>query len=106
MPEKQLINRGNVATSVGFGEGLLQAGEANPLIVALGADITASVKVSPFAEKFPRRFYSLGIAEQNCVGVAAGLALSGSYHQQPRPAGRDCATGIAARAVRGSRRPR
>ncbi len=77
MPEKQLINRGNVATSVGFGEGLLQAGEANPLIVALGADITASVKVSPFAEKFPRRFYSLGIAEQNCVGVAAGLALSG-----------------------------
>lgn len=76
MPEKQFKNRGNIATSVGFGQGLLEAGEANPMIVALGADITSSVKVSAFAEKFPKRFYSLGIAEQNCIGVAAGLALS------------------------------
>lgn len=70
-------NKGDKPTSTGFGEGLLIAGEANPNIVALGADITASVKVNAFAEKFPKRFYSLGIAEQNCVGVAAGLALAG-----------------------------
>ena len=71
------INRGNKATKTGFGEGLLAAGELNPAVVALGADITASVGVNFFAERFPERFFSLGIAEQNCVGVAAGLALSG-----------------------------
>jgi transketolase len=73
----ELINKGNKPTSSGFGEGLLEAGEVNPSIVAIGADITNSVKVNSFAEKFPKRFYSLGIAEQNCVGVAAGLALAG-----------------------------
>ncbi len=77
MPENYFKNKGNIPTSNGFGEGLLIAGEANPNIVVLGADITASVKVNAFAEKFPKRFYSLGIAEQNCVGVAAGLALAG-----------------------------
>jgi transketolase len=70
-------NKGNKPTSSGFGEGLLLAGENNKNVVAIGADITASVKVNAFAEKFPVRFFSLGIAEQNCVGVAAGLALAG-----------------------------
>ena len=73
----QFINKGNIATSIGFGEGLLEAGEKDARIVAIGADITTSVKINLFAEKFPKRFYSLGIAEQNCVGVAAGLALAG-----------------------------
>jgi transketolase len=73
----ELINKGSRPTSSGFGEGLLAAGEANPAIVAIGADITNSVKVNAFAEKFPKRFYSVGIAEQNAVGVAAGLALAG-----------------------------
>ena len=73
----EFINKGSKATSAGFGEGLLIAGESDQRIVAIGADITASVKVNMFAEKFPGRFYSLGIAEQNCVGVAAGLALAG-----------------------------
>lgn len=71
------INRGSKTTSNGFGEGLLIAGEQNKNVVAIGADITASVKVNAFLEKFPERFFSLGIAEQNCVGVAAGLALAG-----------------------------
>jgi transketolase len=75
--EKRFINRGNKATKSGFGEGLLMAGSCDPRIVALGADITTSVGVSLFAEKFPDRFISLGIAEQNCVGFAAGLSLSG-----------------------------
>ncbi|HNW99710.1 MAG TPA: transketolase C-terminal domain-containing protein [Bacteroidales bacterium] len=71
------INKGNKPTGSGFGEGLLKAAEINSNIVALGADITASVKVNAFAEKFPERFFSLGIAEQNCVGAAVGLAMAG-----------------------------
>ena len=72
-----LINRGSKATKTGFGEGLLEAGKANDKIIAIGADITASVGVDQFASAFPERFLSLGIAEQNCVGAAAGMALCG-----------------------------
>ncbi|MEI6455421.1 MAG: transketolase C-terminal domain-containing protein [bacterium] len=75
--EKRFINRGNKATKTGFGEGLLMAGNRDPRVVAIGADITTSVGVNLFAEKFPGRFISLGIAEQNCAGFAAGLSLSG-----------------------------
>lgn len=71
------INRDNRSTKDGFGIGLLKLGEKHENLIALGADITASVGVNYFAEKFPERFFSLGIAEQNCIGVAAGLALSG-----------------------------
>ncbi|NTW32656.1 MAG: transketolase family protein [Bacteroidetes bacterium] len=77
MVENNFINKGNIPTSFGFGEGLLEAGAKNADIVSIGADITASVKINTFAEKFPDRFFSLGIAEQNCMGVAAGLALAG-----------------------------
>jgi len=70
-------NRGNKATKAGFGEGLLEAGKRNPDVVAIGADITSSVGVNLFADAFPDRFISLGIAEQNCMGVATGLALEG-----------------------------
>ena len=65
----------NIPTRVGFGEGLKELGKKNKNIIALGADITASVNMNLFAEEFPERFYSLGIAEQNIVGVAAGFAL-------------------------------
>jgi transketolase len=75
--QSRFINRGNKATKAGFGEGLLEAGTANENVVVIGADITASVGADLFATKFPHRFLSLGIAEQNCTGVAAGLALSG-----------------------------
>ncbi len=77
MEQHNEINRGNRPTKAGFAEGLLEAGEKNPKIFCLGADITASVGCDLFAARFPERFFSLGIAEQNCVGVAAGLALSG-----------------------------
>ena len=70
-------NKGNKPTKTGFGEGLAVAGELFPNLVCLGADITASVGMNFFAEKFPERFISLGIAEQNCAAVAAGLALAG-----------------------------
>lgn len=71
------VNRGSRPTKDGFGEGLKKAAETHNEIIGIGADITASVGMNLFAEKFPGRFFSLGIAEQNCVGVAAGLALSG-----------------------------
>ena len=65
------------ATKEGFGEGLKIAGGNNVQVIGLGADITTSVGMNLFAEAFPERFFSFGIAEQNCIGVAAGLALSG-----------------------------
>ncbi len=74
---KAYINRGNKPTKTGFGEGLLEAGQRNLRVLCLGADITASVGCNLFADAFPERFFSLGIAEQNCVGVAAGMALEG-----------------------------
>lgn len=61
----------------GFGRGLKAAGEANDKIVALCADLTESTQVSVFRDAFPERFIQVGIAEQNLVAVASGLALAG-----------------------------
>lgn len=71
------INRGHRPTRLGFGEGVEAAARANDQVVGLGADITASVAMDRFATAFPERFFSMGIAEQNCIGVASGLALEG-----------------------------
>ncbi len=71
------INKGDKATKTGFGEGVRNAAGKNENVVGIGADITASVGMNIFSEAFPERFISLGIAEQNCVATAAGLALSG-----------------------------
>ena len=60
-----------------YGEALLELGETHPNVVVLGADTTESIKSGMFGAKFPERFFNLGIAEQNLVGVAAGLALAG-----------------------------
>ncbi|NPD46266.1 MULTISPECIES: transketolase family protein [unclassified Lentimicrobium] len=70
-------NLGSKATRFGFGEGLKSIAEKEENIIGLGSDITSSVCMNFFADAFPERFYSLGIAEQNAIGVAAGLALSG-----------------------------
>lgn len=64
-------------TRVGFGRGLKAAGEADERIVALCADLTDSTKMSLFKEVFPERFIEVGIAEQNLVTVASGLARAG-----------------------------
>ncbi len=61
----------------GFGRGLVTAAENNPSIVALCADLTASTKMDAFAKRFPERFVEVGIAEQNLVTVASGMALTG-----------------------------
>ncbi|PKP03613.1 MAG: transketolase [Bacteroidetes bacterium HGW-Bacteroidetes-6] len=70
-------NNGNRPTRFGFGEGVRDAARDNSGVVGIGADITASVSMNMFADEFPDRFYSLGIAEQNCISVAAGFALTG-----------------------------
>lgn len=64
-------------TRFGFGEGLCGLGRKYENVLALGADITSSVSMDFFKKEFPDRFFSFGIAEQNIVGVATGLALSG-----------------------------
>lgn len=64
-------------TRSGFGKGLLRAGKADARVVALTADLKDSTKVGEFAAAFPERFVEVGVAEQNMIGMAAGLALSG-----------------------------
>ncbi|MDR0626452.1 MAG: transketolase family protein [Bifidobacteriaceae bacterium] len=61
----------------GFGRGLLAAGEANERVVALCADLTESTQMHIFKSRFPERFVEVGIAEQNLVTVAAGMAHAG-----------------------------
>jgi len=64
-------------TRAGFGSGLVELGEKNPNVVALAADLTESTQAHKFAEKFPERFFQVGIGEQNMAAIAAGLAESG-----------------------------
>lgn len=66
-----------VATRVGYGEGLIEAGKKDENVVALCCDLTDSTKTGGFAKAFPDRYFELGVAEQNMAGVAAGLALEG-----------------------------
>jgi transketolase len=61
----------------GFGRGLKAAGEADPRVVALCADLTESTQMHHFREAFPERFVEMGVAEQNLVTVASGLARAG-----------------------------
>ncbi len=64
-------------TRSGFGAGLLELGKRNPDVVALCADLTGSLKMDAFAKAFPERFFQMGIAEANMMGVAAGLTIGG-----------------------------
>jgi transketolase len=64
-------------TRSGFGAGLLELGRNNPDVVALCADLTGSLKMDAFEKEFPDRFFQVGIAEANMMGIAAGLATGG-----------------------------
>jgi transketolase len=65
------------STRDGFGQGMVELAEKNSQVVALCADLTESLRLNKFAEKYPERFIQVGIAEQNMIGVAAGLAIRG-----------------------------
>ena len=62
-------------TRSGFGAGLLEAGKRNPNVVALCADLVGSLKMGDFIKAFPDRFYQIGIAEANMMGIAAGMTI-------------------------------
>jgi len=64
-------------TRSGFGAGLLELGKTHPNVVALCADLTGSLKMDAFEKAFPERFYQVGIAEANMMGIAAGLTIGG-----------------------------
>lgn len=64
-------------TRSGFGAGLLELGKNNPNVVALCADLTGSLKMDAFEKAFPERFFQVGIAEANMMGIAAGLTIGG-----------------------------
>lgn len=64
-------------TRQGYGEGLVIAGEKNPNVVVLTADLSESTRANLFEEKFPDRFFDCGVAEQNMAAVAAGMGVSG-----------------------------
>lgn len=66
-----------IATRQSYGEALLDLGEKNENIVVLDADLSSATKTNIFAKKFPDRFINVGIAEQNLMGIAAGLAAYG-----------------------------
>lgn len=73
----QFAVSGKKATRDGFGDGLLEAGRRNPDVVALCADLVGSLKMDDFIKEFPSRFFQVGIAEANMMGIAAGLATGG-----------------------------
>ena len=64
-------------TRSGFGAGLLEAGQQNENVVALCADLIGSLKMNDFIKEFPERFFQIGIAEANMMGIAAGLTIGG-----------------------------
>ena len=64
-------------TRSGFGDGLTELGKTNPNVVALSADLIGSLKMNDFKENHPDRFFQVGIAEANMMGIAAGLTIGG-----------------------------
>ncbi len=74
---KEFVNQGDNDTRSGFGAGLLELGKSNHNIVALCADLTGSLKMNEFKNEFPERFFQIGIAEANMMGIAAGMTIGG-----------------------------
>lgn len=74
---KKYINTGNKDTRSGFGAGMTELGKTNPNVVALCADLTGSLKMDEFQANHPERFFQVGIAEANMIGIAAGLTIGG-----------------------------
>lgn len=77
MKISDIISTEKKATRDGFGQGLLEAAQANPDVVGLCADLTGSLKMNAFKDAYPDRFFQVGIAEANMIGIAAGLTIGG-----------------------------
>ncbi len=75
MKEIEILNHKD--TRSGFGAGLTELGKTNPDVVALCADLTGSLKMDEFQKNHPDRFFQVGIAEANMIGMAAGLTIGG-----------------------------
>ncbi len=74
---KTYENTGSKDTRSGFGAGLTELGQTNENVVALCADLIGSLKMDAFKANHPERFYQVGIAEANMIGIAAGLTIGG-----------------------------
>lgn len=74
---KTYTNTGNKDTRSGFGAGLTELGQTNENVVALCADLTGSLKMDEFKANHPERFFQVGIAEANMIGMAAGMTIGG-----------------------------
>jgi transketolase len=74
---EQIVVQNEKDTRSGFGEGLLELGKTNENVVALCADLTGSLKMDAFEKEFPDRFFQVGIAEANMIGIAAGMTIGG-----------------------------
>ncbi|NNF86814.1 MAG: transketolase family protein [Winogradskyella sp.] len=74
---KTYVNTGNKDTRSGFGAGLTELGKTNENVVALCADLTGSLKMDEFQSNHPERFFQVGIAEANMMGIAAGMTIGG-----------------------------
>jgi len=75
--QKHVEVTGKKDTRSGFGEGLHELGKLNKNVVALCADLTGSLKMNAFEKDFPERFFQVGIAEANMMGMAAGMTIGG-----------------------------
>jgi len=71
------INQGSKDTRSGYGDAMTELGRSNPNVVALCADLVGSLKIQPFIDENPERFFQVGIAEANMMGIAAGLTIGG-----------------------------
>ena len=74
---KKYIDQGKNDTRSGYGAGMTELGRTNPNVVALCADLVGSLKIETFIEENPERFFQVGIAEANMMGMAAGLTIGG-----------------------------
>ncbi len=70
-------DQGKQDTRSGFGAGMTELGRTNPNVVALCADLVGSLKIQTFIDENPERFFQVGIAEANMMGIAAGLTIGG-----------------------------
>ena len=74
---KKYIDTGKKDTRSGFGDGLTELGKSNKNVVALCADLIGSLKMDDFKENHPERFFQIGVAEANMIGIAAGMTIGG-----------------------------